>query len=356
MAINIGKLQKEIYLESGYVNMKAIIETGVPFIMITGGRGTGKTYGALQYLAESGKKFMFLRRTMEQMKTISSHEYNVFNPYNRRNDRKIYPYTIGKNTIAYCDSEWNDERHEYQRTGGAIGYLSALTSISKMRGFDAEAIEVCVLDEFCPELHERPIKDEENAVPNAYETINRNRDIDGGKPLQFIMLANANDIRSKILSAFGAAEIMAKMHQRGKMIWLSRDEQLMIIRLKDSPISAMKENTALYKVMKNSRYAEMAIANNFAEEDDSNIRSQNLNEYRPIVRVGDITIYKHKAQALYYVSKHYSGNVEIYGTEKYNLNRFKTRYFHLKQSFINNRILYENVTCYVLFTQYLFER
>ena len=57
----------KIYGENGYLDFPAIMAAvRVPFLFIIGGRGTGKTYGAEKWAIESGKKFIFLRRTQSQ--------------------------------------------------------------------------------------------------------------------------------------------------------------------------------------------------------------------------------------------------------------------------------------------------
>ena len=40
-------MHKELYLDSGYLNAKWVIDLPYPFVFCVGGRGTGKTYGAL---------------------------------------------------------------------------------------------------------------------------------------------------------------------------------------------------------------------------------------------------------------------------------------------------------------------
>ena len=37
-----------IYLDNGYLDIEKILNYKVPFNLITGGRGTGKTYGSLR--------------------------------------------------------------------------------------------------------------------------------------------------------------------------------------------------------------------------------------------------------------------------------------------------------------------
>ena len=43
----------KLYNSLGYANMPDIIESETPFVLTIGGRGTGKTYGAIKYLLEN---------------------------------------------------------------------------------------------------------------------------------------------------------------------------------------------------------------------------------------------------------------------------------------------------------------
>lgn len=52
-----------IYLDNGYVDIEKIVNYNLPFNFIVGGRGTGKTYGALKYAYEYNIRFMLMRRT-----------------------------------------------------------------------------------------------------------------------------------------------------------------------------------------------------------------------------------------------------------------------------------------------------
>ena len=69
-----------LFLENGYVDMARIIEQKYPFILMTGARGTGKTYGALKYVIEHKMKFIYMRRTKLQADVISSPEMSPFAP------------------------------------------------------------------------------------------------------------------------------------------------------------------------------------------------------------------------------------------------------------------------------------
>ena len=55
-----GGRVNNLFLENGYVDMARIIEQKYPFILMTGARGTGKTYGALKYVIEHKMKFIYM--------------------------------------------------------------------------------------------------------------------------------------------------------------------------------------------------------------------------------------------------------------------------------------------------------
>ena len=67
-----------LYLESGYANMHDIMNKDDTFVFVIGPRGSGKTYGALLEILESGKKFIYLRRTQTEADLVSSEVVNPF--------------------------------------------------------------------------------------------------------------------------------------------------------------------------------------------------------------------------------------------------------------------------------------
>ena len=71
-----------LFDENGYLDMGEIIGTGYPFIFIVGGRGIGKTYGALKYVYENDIFFMYMRRTQSQIDLVNKEQFNPFNAIN----------------------------------------------------------------------------------------------------------------------------------------------------------------------------------------------------------------------------------------------------------------------------------
>ena len=71
-----------IYLKNGYVDIERILNYRIPFNFIIGGRGTGKTYGALKYAYENDIRFMLMRRKyispMRMMMRLQISSYTRF--------------------------------------------------------------------------------------------------------------------------------------------------------------------------------------------------------------------------------------------------------------------------------------
>lgn len=349
MAIN----DKNLFLDNGYLNMQEIIESPYTFIILVTGRGTGKTYGALKYMVDSGHKFIYMRRTDTQVQGIANAEMNVFNWLNDAEGKAIYPYTVTKGVYGYYNSVLNEETGKYVKTGDCIGLLGALSTLSNKRGFSGKDIEYMILDEFCPEPHERALKNESDAIFNCYETINRNRELTGEKPLKLIMLANSNTLSSETIIKFGLVDIITRMKKHGKQIYKNDKRSMLVVCPNYSPISDRKMKTALYRLIDETDYKRMAIDNEFTDITFNRIKSKNLTEYRPIVSVGEITIYRHKNRNELYVSNHKQGDCNTYSTTQDELRKVKKLYSKLAQYYIDGRILYENETCQVLFTEYI---
>ena len=187
----------KLYQDNGYVNIRGIIELGLPFNFVVGGRGTGKTYTALKTVKEDAIKFFFMRRTQAQADLINKPEFSPFKALNSDEGWEVITKAVSKYNAAFYNGVENLPQ------GEPIGYTGALSTMSNVRGFDAQEVKILIYDEFIPERHERPIKNEGSALLNAYETINRNRELKGHPPLQLLCLANANDLSNPIFLELG---------------------------------------------------------------------------------------------------------------------------------------------------------
>lgn len=326
-----------IYEKSGYLDIEKILSLKQPFTFIVGGRGIGKTYGALKYALEHHLRFILLRRTQTQTDLINKPQFSPLKPL----DPEISTKAISK----YNSAIMKDDK--------LLGYTAALSTISSMRGFDASDVDLIIYDEFIPEKHERPIKHEATAFLNAYETINRNRELQGKSPVQVLALANAMDLANPIFIELGIVNQVNNLIETGRSnIYLDRQRGLLCVICFGSPISQQKQNTALYRLTNKNEFAKMALENEFAFEEIGIIRSANLNEYRNIVTIGEITIYKHKSEKRYYVSEHKTGSGDEFSTGDVERIRFQKKYYYLWQNYLDYKIQFESYLCQVLFEKY----
>lgn len=334
-------MNNKIYLPSGYLNIRGILSYKCTFNFIVGGRATGKTYGALDYVLEDDVRFMLMRRTQAQADLINKPDFSPFKPV--CDDRHIDITTASV-------SKYNAK---FMLEDQTIGYTCALSTIANMRGFDASDVKLLIYDEFIPERHERPIKSEGAAFLNAYETMNRNRELKGKRPLTVLCLANAFDIANPIFLELGLVGIAEKMKQNGRELYIDRDKSILILLPDSNKIMKQKNETALYKLTEGSEFKAMALNNDFIYNPTENIKSMPLREFNPVVTVGEITIYKHKSKRLYYVSEHRTGNPPTFTTDEIGLKRYIKNYgMRFYRLYMQNCFKFENMLTKSLFELY----
>ena len=334
----------KIFYESGYVNMGGILAEGFPFTFVVGARGTGKTFDVLDNSAENDITFLYMRRTQAQCDLINKPEFSPFKPINEKKNLDIKVKSISHyNGMFY--SEIGDKIKP-------IGYTAALSTIANMRGFSAEQVKRFIYDEFIKEKHEKPLKKEAEAFFNAYETVNRNRELDGLPPLQACLMANSNDISNPIFEELKLIKIADKLQRSGQMVWSDDRRGILLIMLSNSPISQKKKNTALYRLTNGSEFSAMALENDFNIY-RGHIKPRPIIEYVPVCSIGELYIYKHKSNKRLYCTTYKTGTFKksygIYDSDKM---RYKEVFYHHIDLYIENRIDFEDVLAEKLFLKY----
>lgn len=340
-----------MFTREGYIDFKWIMRDPDPFIFIVGGRGSGKTYGAIQYALRENRTFFFMRRTQTQIDLIKNDSFSPFKAV----DESIVVSSINKNlTGVYRGSQNADGT--YSPGGPPIGYMCALSTISNIRGFDASSVDLIIYDEFIGEAHERPIKNEGQAFLNAYETINRNRELNGQEPVKVLALANSNSLANPIfveLQLVTPVEKMLRSEYNRYYIYRNLERGVSVYMVNQSPILEAKQQTALYKLSGDSEFSAMALHNEFTAEEMDHIKPQSLKPYRLLCCVGEICVYKKKDNTGYYITGHKSGSTDaVYQSTSTDLKRFRRDQYFLWLAYLNGRILFESYIYKVLFEKY----
>ena len=341
----------KLYLESGYVNMDILIRHPAPFIFVYGGRGTGKTYGSLEQAVQNNIKFIYTRRLAKQMKMAARPDLQPFNQINKNDGLDIHPYKDNEDLYFFADEEINDKGRPVPGPYH-YGYMSNLNTFSNVRGLSAEDIRLWIHDEFIPEPGEHTIQEEDVKLFNAYETINRNRELDGKPPLKLICLANANDLANPLFIGLGLVRQAEKLRTTGKEYIYLENRGMLLVDLYKSEISERKADTALYRLTAGTGFYDMAIKNVFSGEERGRIGHRPIKEYRPIVGVGEICVYRHKSKREYYISTLCSGGYPVFGSGSKDLQRFKMAYRYLWGEYMRRNLIFEEYLCEVLFCKY----
>lgn len=350
--------KNEIYLNSGYLNMEYIQSLPYTFIFIVGARGVGKTYGAIKAGLESAEPFIYMRRLQAQSDLVFNDALSPFKPVTEElNKPNYYPENIkgAKGVYGLYDHEV-DENGKMHKIGDHMALLLSLSTIANLRGFSGDRYKTLILDEFIPQKQERKISDEAGAFYNAYETINRNRELKGEKPLKAILMANSNDLANSYFIRLKIVSKLERAREKGVNFYEDKKRDFCVIMLQDSPISERKRDTALYKLTADSEYASMALSNEWQGIESTNNSSRIIIEYKAVVTVGEITIYKHKSRREYYVTTFYnSEKIPFYSSGDVALQKFRQKYQYLWREYFSDNVIFEEYYCEVLFRRY-FER
>lgn len=332
-----------LYLESGYLDMESIIESGYPFIFVPAARGTGKTYGTLKHHLQMGNKILLIRRTKTEAELQAKMESTAYKAV--FDDLGIDEWGCTPcGSAGYGTVQMRQGDEDF-----TVAYVSALNTFANIRGIDFSDVDYIVFDEFIAEPHVRKIKNEGMALANLYESVNRNRELQGRPPVQLLCLANSVNMANDTFMYFNLIESAEHMLQEG-IEWMELGNKLLIIP-QHSPISEQKAETALYKAV-SSEFADMAIKNKFILNDFTYVQRRSLAEYNCIYIVGDLCMYQHKSRQEFYVSFSKGKTKEVYTNGYADLQRFRRERWRFAGYYLDGMIRFENYRAVALWEKY----
>ena len=325
-----------LYMDSGYLNVSELINDDADFIFCTGARGTGKTYGTIKYLIENQYDFIYLRRTQDE------------------SDIQRVP------ELSSLTKVMNDLGMEYRfsKIGKKVGicqvnditiYCCGLSTFSTIRGVNFSGVDYIIYDEMIPEAHAHRIKLEGLALMNMYETVNRNRELEGSKPVKLIGLSNSLNIANDIFIEFNLISEAERLLDTGEEI--SRIGNMLLVIMQHSPISDRKAETALYQAA-SSDFKDMAIKNKFILNDFGYVRKRSVRDYRPILQIGDLYLYEHKSGDEYYVTFTKANIRDIYSSSANDLRKLRRSEWWLWLNYLDGYVRFENYRAVALFEKY----
>lgn len=345
------------YVEVEPVILRFLRDKLVHIFYFCGGRGIGKTYGALDMCrkigdgtlkldpAFDGEKFLYLRRSGVEAQSVASPDSCPFKAYNRNEGTDIYAEFTSKLGFGQF----------YMRTAGEepmqIGYCAALSTFANLRGVDFSDVTFILYDECIPESkNKRPLKDEGFLLLNMLETINRNRIMEGRQEIVLCMLSNPIDLGSDLLSQLQLTPILNNMIMRNQEKYTDTKRSLHIEKLTDVKVSEDKKASMLYQFAGDTGFTDRSLSGDFLDNDLELVKQVNLTEYVCELSLENIYIYKHKSKEEWFIST--SRNTPRLSFKVYEREKFRTAfYWRYKLLVAERRVFYDNYATRTVFDQ-----
>lgn len=325
-----------------WFELRKYIDKIRPLTFIIGGRGIGKTFGTIDLFLDQdfmkGAPFLYVRNKSVQLEESTSAFGNPFKKWNKLHGRNVKISAEGKHYIIHEEVTIKDGEKERQEDR-LYGYACALSTFENLRGVDLSDVNYVLYDEFC-ELNTLNF-DQFATFSNFYETINRNRELEGEEPLKVILLSNAQKLDNPILAKYGLITKLEEMLKSGRELLITKDYCLMLPK---SNVSENKKDTALYRMTVGTEFYDEAINNTFANDSFTGVTKRPIQEYKGIAKIDDMYIYKHKHNGTYYITFSRVINVPEFNSRENRL-LFMHRYgMALIEMYAAGRLYFENFT------------
>lgn len=337
--------------------------------LVVGGRTTGKTYSALKMCIKENKKFCFIKRTMDDVNLICSGQklgqkankygevdFSPFKPLNRDFGWNIKAFSIDKGLGGFYETDF-----EGNPIGEPLGYIWALSGITKFKGFDVSECDYIIFDEFIPQPWDRVNTKEGEQLLDLYITVSRDREMRGREPLKVVCLANATKIHNPVFKMLEVIDRVVDMELRDEHELYIEERGIYIERLASSPeFHRAVEQMKIYQSMKDTEWGKMAFGNEFAYDDFSQVQNTSLKKFYCMIslQIGKqrYYIYKHQDKDLYYITTSQSNSRNI---RHYNMNttiditRFqRDELYWLYNATINGMVKFANYTMYEMVSNF----
>ena len=100
--------------------------------------------------------------------------------------------------------------------------------------------------------------------------------------------------------------------KQGKIV-PSKKKDILIL-LPESEISELKKNTSTYSGLQGTKIYKENLENKFANDSFFGVQKRNVREYKPILQIDDMYLYKHKSSGKFYVCSVQATNIPVYNS------------------------------------------
>ena len=307
------KIKHEDYLE-GHYHVGADIEKypEAVWYVVWSYRGPGKTTNALWYMAENNHKFIYMKRTNEDVDLICNkikmkdinYDVSPFATVNRVAECNVKTISLMEGFGGFYDTNDNGEPF-----GAPLGYVLSLNKVKSIKGADLSACDFIILDEFIPQAHEIIRHKEGEAFLEFIRTVGRDRIARGLPPVKIILFANSEDISCPITQTLEIIDQMAEVTYSDEPYLYMRSRRILLHHIKTWEAPAMTdtyESDPLLLSMKGTRWAKKSYEGEFANNDFSSVEKVNMKGMTGYLKLHyknrDYYIYYRDSDGLYYMT------------------------------------------------------
>lgn len=311
------------------------------FFIFISARGPGKTYSTLKYALDEQMYLVYFRRTLDELQRCTSEQYNPYKPINIDTGSDVHFKTTKTDAFIYSES-----------TDNIIGSAAAMSTFDNARGISVPECKLIFYDEFIRKPAQRKIRGEADIFFNAYESINRNKELLGEPAVKCVLASNAVNLDSEILAEFNIVHDIEVMISTGQELKYYPDKGIVVCLPKCKAFREQKENTALYRATRGTKYEAHALNNEFTYNDFSGITQvKAISEYLCLCSIEDIYIYKHKSRKEFYACQVRADSIRF--TER-SLIQFMRHYgIMLREEYFSGNLYFSDYQTKNRLTEYL---
>lgn len=217
------------------------------FNFLIGNRGGGKTFGtkdwAIKDFIKNGNEFIYLRRYKSELETVSTYFADIQHKFPN------HKLTVKGNKF-YCNNK-------------CCGYALPLSTWITKKSTSYPNVDKILFDEFLIERKQtiRYLPNEVKNFLDMYETIARMRE-----NVRVIFIANAISIVNPYFLYFN---IIPDMNKRFTVF-----DDILIEVFRDDEYVKQKSQTRFGKIIKNTKYGDYAINNEFLQDNNNFIEER----------------------------------------------------------------------------------
>ena len=323
-------------------------------------RGPGKTYSSLLDAAQHDKKIVYMKRTNDDVKILTSTVGGVsmspYAPINRDfgTDIRLVPVymtTASGNRgimdgiaaiVPYTDGG--------ERMDDEMGVVMSLNKIKSYKGFDLSTIDEIIFDEFMPQPGEQTKRKEGEMLLSFYMTANRDRVARGLPEIKLVLFANTESLWCPITLTLDLIDTIADMESTGTRE--QYDERRRIFYRSIDYSASITEDMGIVAAMRGTQWGRAALEGEFSYIDKSAIRRTPLNKYSPVCGLSWMQkyyyVYEHKSSGELYMCSSRAQGVDVYNLDE---ERDQRRYWldygiDFRQAVVDHAMYFQSYTMY----------